>query len=228
MDSLLTSQVVAALKPSPDNTACQTNINAVLVCSLDIIVNHCDLTTECDNVADVKPYTCDPAKSAAVIAGITTSLVSKTPSSLAAFSSTLANSFAKPASAGDLTSHVASYITEKCSASITSAQSIVCPLVLTDCTNVSVIAVNQLDASASCGLSKANELLQAAGLGTRVQAKAPPSKLKSIIVTIVIFMAVGFVAALVFGFLLRRKVLFQMQLQKSALQQQQMLSALGR
>ena len=226
MDGALSSQVVQALKPSPTNTACRTNVNAVLVCSLDIVINHCGLTASCENIADVKPYSCDPAKATAIIAGVATKLVSQDPKALAAFNDTLATSTVAYAPGADTESRLNTYITEKCSASITSVQSIVCPIVLNDCSDVSIAAVNQLDASASCGLSKTNELLQASGLGTRMEATPPKSPLRRIAVTIVVGCVAAFVAAILFGLLLRRKAAYQARLRQAALQQQQMLNAL--
>ena len=215
---MLSSQVAAQLVTS---NACSVSANAVLTCSANIVADGCDVTFQCANYADVKPYSCGLTATASTIAEVTTKLLNAEDGAVDAMNSTLAT--APGFVVGDVQTNITNYITSKCSTSINSVQSIVCPIFVSDCSDNNILAINKLDATASCGLSKASELIQASGLGTNLTDTKKASNAKSIIKFAAIGVVAGFVGALLIGLLLRRTARFHAMVQRNLwLQQRQM------
>ena len=215
MDTQLTSVVTTALLG--ENNTCKASSNSILSCSADILADRCHVTFSCENVANEKVTQCSfvLAEVAKTVADVTAKLLAEEADATALVASTIESSTAPGLSIVSINDKIENYINVNCSTSVNSVQSIVCPIMVSDCTDENILAINKLDASATCALTKANDLLQASGLGTKLGSAATTSsiqkQLKRILIVAVVIIFGGLGAAVFLGLLLRRKVVYQAQ-----------------
>ena len=217
MDVQLTSQVTSALMGA--NNTCKSASNSVLSCSATILADRCHITFDCENVASTKVTQCsfELAAVAKTIADITAELLQKEEAATQWMTDTIAASTAPGLSITSINDKIENYITVNCSNTVNTVQSIVCPIMVSNCSDEHILAINKLDANATCALTKANDLLQASGLGTQLGAAAKAAntrqQLTRIAIAAVVIIFGGLAAAIFFGLLLRRKVAYQSRLQ---------------
>jgi hypothetical protein len=201
MDSLLSSEFLKNTQVS-----CTTRQENISYNYVNLTAMNCDATVNLINKSHATSMSCDLSKINAQLAGLVATLANNATGANAAIEASLTSAGVDGVS---LQSRVETYLNARCTATAISTQSVIFPsVVLSDCSGVNITALNSLDSTASCGLSKATELLQASGLGTPI--KTPKPKLSGGTVTALIVVFVGvLVLALVVGLYLRKRAASQ-------------------
>lgn len=198
MDVLLSNEFL-----KNTSVSCTTQQESISFNSINLSVSNCSGTINLTNESHNTYMNCDLEAVNAQMAQLVATLVGNATDATAAIEASLES--AGVVAAG-LEEKVKLYLSSRCKAENISLQSTIFPSVaLSDCSGVTISALNKLDSNASCSLSKATELLQASGLGTPIPTPKPTVSSATIPILIIVFVGLLVVAVLV-GLYLRKRV----------------------
>ena len=187
-------------------STCAVSTNAIAFNDAVINISNCNAKVELINNSHATIYKCEAAAVNAQIAGLVETLATAQIGAAAAIQKSLEGSGIPPTHQ-KLEDNVQNYLNAVCNAEAFSLKTIVMPdIMLTNCSDVNITAINQLDQVAQCGLGKATELLQASGLGTPIaRPKNGISGTTVVYVVVFVFLAL-LMAAVLLGLFLRKRL----------------------
>lgn len=201
MDAQLTTKFL-----EEQDLACNPTANALSTCFIgDIYLKNCEATITCQNIANSYVLECDREKTYSLMARLTNEILATDKENADKVLETIAK--AGVDTSKGVQQSVEAYLSVKCDPYVVSQQSVYLPkIVLSDCNDVNITAVNTLDQVAKCSLGKMSEVFQVAGVGSRnIPPTVAPQPSAVVYIVIGVVAVVLLVLAIVLGVVLRKK-----------------------
>lgn len=158
------SNVLGALAPQvppPANAVdvvCKSTEQKLLTCNIEnIVAMGCkNATLECGNISTSTTVLCDTDESIALISKMIEERVKNNPEAR----KQVFKNMGVTDNGGDIGTYISTHIRASCTSNISTRQSIDLPeVILTDCNQVNITAINRLDTNTRCSVGTASKLL---------------------------------------------------------------------
>jgi len=165
-------RALTSLAPSPADAVdvvCKSTEQKLLTCNIEnIVAMGCkNATLECGNISTSTTVLCDTDESIALITKMIEERVKNNP----AARKKVFENMGVTDNGGDIGTYISTHIRASCTSNISTRQSIDLPeIILTDCSQVNITAINRLDTNTRCSVGTASRLLN----GVEGDSTSPP------------------------------------------------------